>query len=66
MNILDQLAALNRDVNAPVSVSASFTLQANTQLPPRTVITEAEAGVRLREASLKLAAEIAMVAEKAK
>lgn len=34
---------------------ASFTLQANAQLPPRTVITEAEAGVRLREATLKLA-----------
>jgi outer membrane protein len=32
----------------------SFTLQANAQLPPRTAITEAESGVRLREASLKL------------
>jgi outer membrane protein TolC len=36
------------------SEPTSFTLQANAQLPPRTVITEAEATVRLREASLKL------------
>jgi outer membrane protein TolC len=32
----------------------AYTLQASAQLPPRTVITEAEAGVRLREGSLKL------------